>query len=203
MRKTACVGLMIAVWALGATALAQTDGVADPEARAAELEDQLRTLQRGTSELRAQVGESHRRLAVIAMRLFDRVDGARVTIRHRNEVGPFYRLLSVTYAIDGQPVFHRSDDTGALGRSAELEIHDGILPPGEHTLSVVLRYVGDGGEVLSYLEGYRFAVRSSHSFVGVAGQETRLEIRTFQRSPEVPYEQRLGVAYRRTVAPWR
>lgn len=202
MQRTLFLTVVLVMSAIAPIASAQ-EGVADPEADASALEERLRTLQRGTSELRADVGESYRRLAAIRMDLFDRVDGARVTITQQNAVGPFYRLVEATYSIDGQSVFHRRDESGALGRSGELEVHDGILDPGDHTLSVVLRYVGDGGEVIRYLEGYRFTVRSSHSFVAPPGQHTRVEIRTFERSVDVPYEHRLGLGYDRIVVPWR
>ena len=201
MQRTLFLSVVLVTVALGSIASAQD--VADPEATADAIEERLRTLERGTGQLRAEVGESYRRLEAIRMDLFDRVDGARVTITQANAVGPFYRLVEATYAIDGQSVFHRRDESGALGRSTVLEVHDGVLSPGDHTLSVVLRYVGDGGEVIRYLEGYRFTVRSSHSFVAPPGQHTRVEIRTFERSVDVPYEHRLGLGYDRTVVPWR
>ncbi len=201
MKKTLLASLL--ALSLASVAQAQDAEAADPNAAASALEGRLRDLQRGTRELNADVGESYRRLAAIRMDLFDRVDGARVTITQENAVGPFYRLIEATYAIDGQQVFHRRDESGALGRSGSLEVHDGVLAPGDHTLSVVLRYVGDGGEVIRYLEGYRFSVRSSYSFVAPPGQHTRLEVRPFERSVDVPYEHRLGLGYDRTLAPWR
>lgn len=202
MKSTLFLSVVLVIAALAPVVSAQ-EAVADPDAAADALEDQLRTLQRGTRELNADVGASYRRLAAIRMDLFDRVDGARLTVTQENAVGPFYRLVEATYSIDGESVFHRRDESGALGRSGQLEVHDGVLSPGDHTLSVVLRYVGDGGEVIRYLEGYRFTVRSSHSFVAPPGQHTRVEIRTFERSVDVPYEHRLGLGYDRVVVPWR
>lgn len=200
MTKMIAMGMVLSVGLAASVAEAQ---LADPEAQAERLEEQLRSLQRGTQELEADVGNSYRRLAAISMSIFENVDGARVTITQDNAVGPFYRLVSATYAIDGATVFHRRDESGALGARDALEIHDGTLAAGEHTLSVVLRYVGDGGELVRYLEGYRFTVRSSHAFVAEPGQRTRIELRTFTRGPDVPYEQRLGVAFERSSAAWR
>lgn len=173
----------------------------DPEAMAAELEGRLETLQRDTWELSADVGESYRRVASIRMQMFENVDGSRVTITHANQVGIFYRLIEATYSIDGQSVYHRRDESGALGRG-ELEIYDGTLAPGEHRLSVVLRYVGEGGEVVRYLEGYRFQVRSSYAFTAPPGQRTSVTVRSYERAIDVPYAQRLGLEYDRRVEPW-
>jgi hypothetical protein len=199
MRTTSFLGIA-AVLAFGAVAHAQE--APDPNAQAEAMEEQLRTIQRGTRELRADVGESYLRLSAIEMSIFERVDGARITITHANDVGVLYRLVEVSYAIDGESVFHRRDESGALGRMPSIEVHDGIVRPGDHTLSVVLRYVGDGREIVRYLEGYRFVVRSSHSFVAPPGQHTRVSIRAFERSADVRYEERLGLGYERTVAPW-
>lgn len=160
--------------------------------------DDLRRLSRAAQELRADVGQSYRRLAAIATRLRGDDDAARFTITHRDEVGPFYRLVEITYALDGVQLVHRRDESGALARH-RVEVHDGLLRPGDHTLSVVLRYVGEGGELISYLRGYRFAVRSSHAFMAPPGRHVRLEVRAFTRGPDVPYEDRLGVSFRASI----
>jgi hypothetical protein len=34
------------------------------------------------------------------------------------------------------------------------------------------------------------------------GQHTRVSVRAFERTIDVPYEHRLGLEYDRTVAPW-
>jgi hypothetical protein len=182
--------------------LAPAEQGTDPNARADELENRLHTIQRGTSQLRGDVDASYLRLAAIEMSLYERVDGARITITQENDVGALYRLVEVTYSLDGVPVFHRRDESGALGRPHAVEIHDGIVRPGDHVLSVTLRYVGDGGAIVRYLDGYRFVVRSSHSFVTPPGQQTRLRIETFERGVDTPYVHRLGVGYERSVLPW-
>ena len=197
MRMVIALGLVVG---MASVAGAQAT---DPAREAGRLEGRLEELRRGTQQLEADVGQSHRRLAAIAMSIFENVDGARVTITQANEVGPLYRLVSATYAIDGQTVFHRRDESGALGARDTIEIHDGTLASGDHTLSVVLRYVGDGGVIVRYLEGYRFTVRSSHAFVAEPGRHTRIELRAFARGADVPYERRLDVTYERHTARWR
>ena len=159
----------------------------------------LRGLGRGVGELRAGAGQSYLRLMALSERLFGNTDSGRLTVVHENGVGPFYRLIEVTYSIDGEAVYHERDESGALGQGA-LEIHDGVLSPGEHQLAVVLRYVGDGGPVVTYVGGYNFRVSSSHSFLVSPGRRVALRLRTFTQGPEVPYEDRLGLSMQRTVS---
>jgi hypothetical protein len=196
MRKTIVLWVALSV---AAPAAAQE---ADPEVEADRIEEQLRTLRRETWELSADLGESYRRLAGIRMQLFENVDGSRVTITQENGAGPLYRLVEVSYAIDGESVFHRRDESGALGRTPSFEVHDGVLSPGEHTLSIVLRYVGDGGPIVRYLEGYRFTVRSSNALTLSPGHHTRMNVRSYERAIDVPYEHRLAIEYDRVVERW-
>lgn len=175
--------------------------IADPEATATSLEGQFRDLERGTRQLTADVGQTYRRIAAIRMSLRSGVDGAVLRITQHNGVGPFYRLVEVSYALDGRSVYRRRDESGALGRPREIAIHQGSIRPGMHTISVRLRYVGDGGELIRYLDGYRFSIRSSHTFAAPAGEAVDLTLRTFARDATVPYVRRLGVEYTRESRP--
>jgi hypothetical protein len=87
-------------------------------------------------------------------------------------------------------------------RDVDFDIYDGLMTPGDHRLSVVLRYVGEGGEVVRYLEGYHFQVRSSYAFSAPPGQRTNVTVRTFERGIDVPYSERLSLEYDRRVSPF-
>jgi len=52
--------------------------------------------------------------------------GARAILTHRNEMGGAYRLVSVQYALDAQPVFKKVDVDGDLDGVEEKEIFNGI-----------------------------------------------------------------------------
>lgn len=152
----------------------------------------LRALSHDLSELRAEVGRSHAHLRLIEEELLGRADGARVTIRQASAVDPFFRLVRATYALDGHVL-------GGSRSGAELTepilVHDGIVGPGTHTLSVVLRYEGDGHGVIGYLPGYRFVLRSSHVITIPREGALELTIRPFTRAMTVPFDERLGVEY--------
>lgn len=196
-KKTAFASMLVLVWGLGGIAEAQED----PNAVADGLEERLRDLQRGTRELTADVGESYRRLAGIRMDLFEHTDGALLTITHEDAVGPFYRLVEATYAIDGEPVFHQRDESGRLG-AADLEVHAGALAPGAHVLTVVLRYDGDGGTVFRYVDGYHFVVRGSHAFVIPEGERMRLGVDAYAH-PDRGYTERLDTVFVERLEPIR
>jgi len=160
--------------------------------RAAAQDTPLRALARDLSELRAEVGRSHAHLRLLEEELRGRADGARVTIRQASAVDPFFRLVSATYALDGHPL-------GLPRRGAALAepilVHDGVVGPGPHTLSVVLRYEGDGHGVVGYLPGYRFVLRSSHALAIPREGALEITVRPFTRSMTVPFAERLGVEY--------
>jgi len=151
----------------------------------------LRALAGDTAELSADVGESYRRLMALGARVFGEGLGARVTIAQASEVDPFYRLMHVGYALDGEPLMSRA---GGDVREPFV-VYEGILGPGDHTLSVVLRYVGDGHRVVGYLPGYRFTMRSAYTFTVPTEGHVDLRVRPYTRGPLVPYADRLAIEY--------
>lgn len=122
--------------------------------------------------------------------------GARVRIVHADEMSSGFRLVRLAYALDGARVFVRSDPRG-IARSGELEIYAGAIVAGTHVVSVELEYAGDGLGVFTYYErGYRFRVRSSHTFEAAAGE--RVDVRVVgmeEGGPLAPVSERPGVRY--------
>ena len=173
---------------LGLVALA---ALLAPAPARAQHSERLRQLQRDTAELRADVGESYRRLMGLTEEIFGDGIGARVTISQESRVDPFFRLVQVTYALDGQTLMTRE----GADVVEPLEIYDGAIGPGDHTLSVVLRYVGEGHGVIGYLPGYRFTMRSAYQFTAPSDGRLDLTVRPFTRDATVPYTERLGIRF--------
>ena len=73
-------------------------------------------------------------------------------------------LDSVSYALDGAPIFTKTDTDGDLDGEVEIELFNGSIVPGNHNLSVNMVYRGSGYGVFSYLKGYVFRIRSSYAF---------------------------------------
>ena len=72
----------------------------------------------------------------------------------------------------------------------------GSVPPGDHTLQVLLQLRGHGYGVFSYLRGYRFEVKSSHSFTVTEGKTMELEAVAWEKGGvTTPVEQRPAIRY--------
>jgi hypothetical protein len=142
----------------------------------------LRHLERSVSELKEQVFRTKARLQLLKETVLGGVIGAsQALIKHRNEMGASFRLVKVVYALDGVQIFSKADDSGQLGEAQEFEIYKGAIQPGSHTLSVQLMYQGHGFGVFSYLKGYKFNVRSSHTFVAAEGRSTSVTVAGFEK----------------------
>jgi hypothetical protein len=109
------------------------------------------------------------------------IGASRGIIRHRNDMGGSFRLVKAVYALDGVQIFSKADDSGRLSEMKEFDIYNGAIQPGSHTLTVQLVYQGHGFGVFSYLKGYKFNVRSSHTFVAGEGKATVVTVVGFEK----------------------
>jgi hypothetical protein len=142
----------------------------------------LRDLERRVDELKEQIFRSKARLNLLKETvLHGVVAGARAVVIHRNEMGSLYVPVRLIYALDGAEIFAKTDETGKMIESRELEIFNGSLLPGNHTLSVTAVYQGNGFGVFSYLKGYKFTVRASHSFTVPEGKVTTIQVVGYEK----------------------
>jgi hypothetical protein len=117
--------------------------------------------------------------------------GARATIQHVNKMGSSFRLIQLVYAVDGTTVFSRTDDSGALHETKSFDILSGPITPGQHTISVLALYRGNGYGVFRYLTKYKFTVRSSHTFTASEGKGLTIKVLGYERGgATTPLEQR-------------
>lgn len=165
----------------------------------------LRDLERRVDELKEQIFRSKARLNLLKETvLHGVVAGARAVIIHRNEMGSLYQPIRILYALDGAEVFARADETGKmLENNKELEVYNGSLLPGNHTVSVTVVYQGNGFGVFSYLKGYKFTVRASHSFTVPEGKITTIKVVGYEKGnaittdpkdrPDLDFRSNVGV----------
>jgi hypothetical protein len=111
----------------------------------------------------------------------DITTGAKAVLVHRNEMGSSFYLESVAYALDGAPVYSKTDVDGDLEKREEFEVFNGRIVPGNHQLSVQLTYRGHGFGLFSYLEGYRFKVQSSYTFNAEPGKALTIRVVGFEK----------------------
>jgi hypothetical protein len=142
----------------------------------------LRGLEKNVNELKEQIFRTKARLNLLKETVLGGVIGAsRAIIHHKNEMGSSFRLVKAAYALDGVQIYAKTDDTGALAEMADFDVYNGAIQPGSHTLSVALTYQGNGFGVFSYLKGYKFNVKSSHTFVAGDSKTTNITVVGYEK----------------------
>jgi hypothetical protein len=117
--------------------------------------------------------------------------GVPVRIDYRHTMTSF-RPIGAAFAIDGQLVLD-TNDPALLGRG-EIAVSTTTLEPGEHEIGVTLVLAGKGYGVFSYLQKYRFRVRSALGFSATRGRDARLSVVGYEQGgPETPLEERPNV----------
>lgn len=113
---------------------------------------------------------------------------------HRNRLGSAFRLVAVTYRVDGKTVLERRGP--GLDRVKTIPLLAGAMQPGRHRVQVQARVESGTFGIFSYAEGYQFQVESEYEFRVREGRVNRLEV-LFMAKPDItlPAEERLTVRY--------
>ena len=157
----------------------------------------LRDLEQRIDELKEQIRRSHTRLSLLSDTIMGGGgSGAHATLTFENHMSSAFRLVKAVFVLDGAVQFNRVDDSGALAEQKKIPIYRGSVPSGDHTLQVLLEYQGNGYGVFSYLKGYRFEVRSSHSFTITEGRTITLQAIAYEKGgATVAFEQRPALRF--------
>lgn len=175
----------------------QTSAVRDSGMDIGTYSVRLRDLEQRINELKEQIFRSKARLSLLAETVIQGVvAGAQAMISHENRMSSSYRLVKTVYALDGARVFSKADEEGMLNDRRSLDVYNGSIVPGEHTLTVNLEYRGHGYGIFSYLKGYRFKVRSSYSFTAPEGKAIQIRVVGYEKNgPTAPLEERPAIRY--------
>jgi hypothetical protein len=162
----------------------------------------LRDLEQRINELKEQIFRSKARLSLLAETVLSgTIAGAQATLVHENRMSSSYKLVKAVYALDGAPIFNKADENGELGERESFDVYNGAIVPGEHTLTVNLEYRGHGYGIFSYLQGYRFKVRSNYSFTAPEGRGLTIRVVGYEKGgPTAPLEERPAIRYIERVA---
>ncbi len=157
----------------------------------------LRDLEQKIDELKEQIRRSHTRLSLLSDTILSGGGaGSRSVIRFKNELSDAFLVTRALFVLDGAVQYNKADQSGALSDQPEIPIFNGSIPPGDHTLQVLVNLQGHGYGVFSYLRGYKFEVRSSHSFTAVEGKTVTLDAVAYEKgSVTTPLEERPAVRY--------
>ena len=143
---------------------------------------ELKNLEQKVNELKEKIFRSKARLNLLKETVLHGViAGSKAIIRHKNEMGTSFRLVKLVYSMDGAEIYAKADDGGALDKMKDFEVFNGSIVPGNHTVSVLMVFRGHGYGIFSYLKGYKFTVRSSHTFTAGEGRQTDLSVRAYEK----------------------
>ena len=176
---------------------AKTSTAAAPSMDGSTYVVRLRDLEQRIDELKEQIRRSHTRLSLLSDTILSGgVGGARAEITFKNELSSAFRLTRVLVVLDGAVQYNKQDDSGTLSEQQTIPIFSGSIPPGDHTVQVLVELRGHGYGVFSYLRGYRFEIKDSHSFTVTDGKTMNLEVVAFEKGGvTTPIEQRPAVRY--------
>ena len=164
---------------------AATEPAAAAAPQTAEEQNDLkvRTLEERVSDLKEKIFRTKARLMNLQEMVIggDITTGAKAILVHRNEMGSSFYLESVAYALDGAPVYSKTDVDGDLEKREEFEVFNGRVVPGNHQVSVQMVYRGHGYGVFSYLEGYKFKVQSAYTFNAEPGKAMTVKVVGFEK----------------------
>ena len=144
----------------------------------------LRDLEQHIDELKEQIRRSHTRLSLLSDTILSGgAGGARAEITFRNDLSSAFRLTGALFVLDGAVQYNKQDESedSALANQKDIPIFIGSIPPGDHTVQIVLQLRGNGYGVFSYLKGYKFKVPSSHSFTITEGKTLKLDVIAWEK----------------------
>lgn len=171
---------------------------AEPEIMTdALLDKRLREVSTHVDTLKEDTFTTKSRLLLLREEVLQRsVSGARLQIRHKNDMGGQYELVQVYYALDNEPVFSKQDMTGELDDLDDEIIYDRMLAPGQHQLTVLYVYKGKAWGVFQYMKDYTFRVQSGYDFSVDEGKASELIVTADEKEGAfIPYEDRPSVTY--------
>jgi len=203
---SAAVGLKAATTPVSAVAAGPSPVAARPASSGgmdgATYAVRLRDLEQRIDELKEQIRRSHTRLSLLTDTILSGgLAGSRSEVQFQNDMSSAFKLVRALFVLDGAVQYNKSDDSGALAEQKEIPIFSGSIPPGDHTVQILLQFQGSGYGVFSYLKGYHFEARSSHSFTAVEGKTLTLQIIAYEKGGvTTPLEERPAVRFNEKIA---
>ncbi|MBU1899361.1 dihydrolipoamide acetyltransferase [Myxococcota bacterium] len=186
----------------------EEDEIKQPSTSDEAYQRKITVLENRVNELKEKIFRSKARLANLkGAVLSSSIAGSEAQIVHRNEMGSSFKLERAIYSLDGTPIRSLVDEDGKLSDQEEIEILNGPIVPGNHTISVVMTYRGNGYGIFSYLRGYVFNLRSSHTFHADEGKIIKVKVVGYEKGgittdlkdrPDIRFEDQLSDSRRIT-----
>ena len=166
-------------------AVVPADAPAAPTGMSADQEYglKMKELEDSVAELKEQIFRSKAKLTLLTEQVQGGTGaGSRIVINHKNTMGGNFLLVEVDYFLDGTPLWQEVDEKGAkLTAMKEHPLWDGNIIEGSHTLTVELKYKGNGTGVWQYLSGYEFKLKDSLTFTAEPGKLVTIDVVGFEK----------------------
>lgn len=152
----------------------------------------LRDLESRIDDLKEQIRRSHARLSLLSETLLSGgLGGARADLVFKNKMSNAFRIRRIMVVLDGAVQYKKQDETDDLSNQKEIPVFTGPIPPGDHTLQVVVGMQGHGYGIFSYLRAFKPEVKHTRSFTVEEGKAIRIEITAWEKgSATTPLEER-------------
>ncbi len=143
----------------------------------------LKELEQKVNTLKEKVFRSKKTLLELKAAAAGRpLSGSQLVVKHANEMGSAFKLVRAEYALDGARILLKTDKPeGPLAAARQLDVVSQSISPGEHTLGVHFVFRGHGYGIFPYFKGYKFDVRSSHSFTVSTGKRTTVTATAYEK----------------------
>jgi hypothetical protein len=164
----------------------------------------MRRLEQKTQALKERAWQLKARVQMLREQMLGGGVGAQAVITHASDMGSSFRLVKLTYSLDGTQVFARDEASAPeLFKTKSFDILSGPIAPGNHNIAAVATYRGHGYGLFEYLDKYTFTARGSNAFVAGEGKTARVECRGFEKGgASTPMEKRAAIDCKVTqVAP--
>jgi hypothetical protein len=159
--------------------------VAPAAASTADEEYRLRMkqLESSIAELKEQIFRSKAKLTLLTEQVQGgNTTGARLVLTHKNQIGTNFLLVQVDYFLDGAPLWQEVDESGRrLTPKREHLLWDGNIVEGPHTLTVELKYKGNGTGAFQYLAGYQWKLKDAITFTAEPGKVVVVDTVAFEQ----------------------
>ncbi len=162
----------------------------------------LRDLEQRIDDLKEQIRRSHTRLSLLSDTILagGSGGGSRANIKFSNEISTAWRISKLLIVLDGSVQYSKTEQQGVIADAGEVPVFTGAIPPGAHTVQVLVNLTGTGFGVFSYLKGYKFEIRSDHSFTSLEGKTSNVNVVSFEKGGVTArFEERPAVRYSEKV----
>jgi hypothetical protein len=155
----------------------------------------MRRLEQKTQALKERAWQLKARVAMLKEQMIGGGVGAQAIITHTSDMGSSFRILRLSYSLDGTEIFVRSDEEGeTLYKTTSFDVFTGPISPGSHSLVATAVYRGHGFGVFNYLSQFTFTVKAPQTFIVGEGKVTKVACKGYEKgNATVAIEKRAAI----------